>query len=93
MRMIITRGGGFDIAVYARPTNSQKRSVNWVANHFPLKRVIKYLIASRTRFGLSMAEIKAIRERIRNKQYSLHTWGNPGRVQLYIESRIDIGAE
>jgi hypothetical protein len=88
VKMLITRGGGFEIAVYARPTNSQKRSINWVENHFPLKRVVTYLVASRTRFGLSMAEIKAIKERLHNKEYSLHTWGNPGRVQIYVESRV-----
>lgn len=84
-KMRVCLDAGFKVAIYATPRHSDRLSVDWAEHHFPLKKVVKTLIASRMQLGLSMQAVMLVKERLRNKTWTLHTWGRPGHIQLYIE--------
>ena len=64
-------------------SSTDKKSLNLLENHLPIKRMVKYLICSRMRFGLSMEDIKRFEHLLRAKQGTVHTWGSNGNVQVF----------
>ena len=85
--MVVTMAPGFRVALYMKPSNSDRKSVLWAEHNLPIRRIIKYLIASRGRMNLTMEEISIVRKHLHERCGSLHTWGNPGRIQIYVDYR------
>ena len=73
------------VAIYARPSHSTRRSVLWVENNLPIRRIVRHLVASRMRLNLTMEEILIVKQNLRDKHGSLHTWGCRGSVQIYVD--------
>lgn len=65
------------------PTNSDRKSANWLRNHFPQRAFTRHLIAARMQYVLSMDEIKSIEEKIKRGEYTIHAWGTPGSIQVF----------
>lgn len=76
---------GGTLCIDFQPTFSDNKSVKWVENNLPLRRLVRHLVAKRVQLGFSMDNIKSIVKQLKEKTFSISTWEGAGCVQVWIK--------